>query len=316
MLSDKPALTKFYAIKYWPIWIGLSCLRIIIMLPWAWRMSLGRGIGWLLYQLSARRRFITETNIALCFSHLTTSEKRYMVRQIFADNGIGIVETAMAWWSARGALNRRASIEGGKLIKQAQAQGRGVILVGAHYTSLDLGGILLAPSFPYYATYQRHGNALMDSIIRRGRLNHLPGIVEREDIRQVMRLLKQGEIVWLAPDQDVGPERSVFAPFFGIQAATTPIVSRLAAATGAKVLQFSHHRTHQNQRYSLTISDSLSSIPSGDLAADAAKLNAAIEAKVRLKPSQYLWLHRRFKTRPSNSREIYQELNKKPNKDS
>jgi KDO2-lipid IV(A) lauroyltransferase len=228
-----------------------------------------------------------------------------MVQQTFADNGIGIIETAMAWWSSRKDLTHRVSIEGGKLIEQAQAQGRGVLLVGAHFTSLDLGGILLAPHYPYYATYQRHGNALMDCIIRRGRLNHLPGIVEREDIRQVMRLLKQGKTVWLAPDQDVGADRSVFARFFGVNAATTPIVSRLAAATGAKVLQFSHHRTHQDQRYLLSITDSLASIPSGDLVADATKLNAAIEAKVRLKPSQYLWLHRRFKTRPVNSPKIY-----------
>ena len=268
-------------------------------------MAIGRAIGWILYQLSSRRRSIAQTNIALCFSHLTASERQYMLRQTFADNGVGIIETAMAWWSSRDTLSRRVSIEGGKFIEHAQKQGRGVLLVGAHYTSLDLGGILLAPSYPYYATYQRHGNALMDSIIRRGRLNHLPGMVEREDIRQVMRLLKQGKIVWLAPDQDVGLDRSVFAPFFGIDAATTPIVSRLALATGAKVLQFSHHRTHQDQRYLLTVSDSLASIPSGDLVADATKLNAAIEAKIRLKPSQYLWLHRRFKTRPNNGPTIY-----------
>lgn len=278
---------------------------MVIALPWAWRIAIGRSIGWLLYQLSGRRRLIAKTNIGLCFSHLTASEQSDMLRQTFADNGIGIIETGMAWWSPRKDLNHRVYIEGSQLIQQAQAQGRGIILVGAHYTSLDLGGILLAPSYPYYATYQRHGNALMDSIIHRGRLNHLPGMVEREDIRQVMRLLKQGKIVWLAPDQDVGLERSVFAPFFGIEAATTPIVSRLAKATGAKVLQFSHHRTHQDQRYLLTVSDSLASIPSGNLVADATTLNQAIEAKVKLKPSQYLWLHRRFKTRPENSPDIY-----------
>lgn len=301
----QPSLKSFYQPKYWLIWCGLGCLRLFIILPWAWRIAIGRALGWLVYQLSGRRRSIAQTNISLCFSHLTASEQEYMLRQTFADNGIGIIETAMAWWSSRDTLSHRVSIDGGKLIEQAQTQGRGVLLVGAHYTSLDLGGILLAPSYPYYATYQRHGNALIDTIIRRGRLHHLPGMVEREDIRQVMKLLKQGKIVWLAPDQDVGPDRSVFAPFFGVDAATTPIVSRLAAATGAKVLQFSHHRTHQDQRYLLTVSDSLASIPSGDLVADATKLNAAIEAKVRLKPSQYLWLHRRFKTRPENSPAIY-----------
>lgn len=305
MPSTKPSLAKFYTIKYWPIWFGLILLRLTITLPWPWRMAIGRRIGALLYHFSSRRRSIAQTNIALCFSHLTASEQRYMVHQTFADNGIGIIETAMAWWSPRDDLTHRVSVEGGKLIEQAQAQGRGVLLVGAHYTSLDLGGILLAPHYPFYPTYQHHGNALMDCIIRRGRLNHLPGIVEREDMRQVMRLLKQGKTVWLAPDQDVGPERSVFARFFGIDAATTPIVSRLAAATGAKVLQFSHHRTHQDQRYLLSITDSLASIPSGDLVADATQLNAAIEAKVRLQPSQYLWLHRRFKTRPKNSPSIY-----------
>lgn len=305
MPSNKPSLTAFYAVKYWPIWFGLACLRLIITLPWAWRMAVGRAIGWLLYQLSGHRRSIVKTNVSLCFSHLTASEQRYMVRQIFADNGIGIIETAMAWWSSRDDFRHRVAIEGGQLIEQAQIQGRGVLLVGAHYTGLDLGGVLLAPSYPYYATYQRHGNALMDRIIRRGRLNHLPGIVEREDIRQVIRLLKQGKVVWLAPDQDVGPDRSVFAPFFGIETATTPIVSRLATATEAKVLQFSHHRTHQDQRYLLTVSDDLAKIPSGDLVADTANLNAAIEAKVRLKPSQYLWLHRRFKTRPKDSPHIY-----------
>jgi len=301
----KPSLAKFYSLKYWPIWFGLSILRLIIALPWAWRMAAGRAIGWLLYQLSSRRRSITQTNIALCFSDLNTAQQRLMVRQTFADNGIGIIETAMAWWSSHKNLTQRVSIEGGALIEQAQTQGRGVLLVGAHYTSLDLGGILLAQHYPYYATYQRHGNALMDCIIRRGRLTHLPGIVERGDIRQVIRLLKQGNIVWLAPDQDVGPQRSVFAPFFGIDTATTPIISRLASATGAKVLHFSHHRTQLDQAYLLSITDSLASIPSGQLEADAAVLNAAIEAKVRLKPTQYLWLHRRFKTRPKNSPDIY-----------
>jgi len=303
--SDLPSLHRFCGPKYWAIWLGLACLRITIMLPWRWRMAVGRAIGWLLYQLSGRRRGIAETNIRLCFPHLSRHQQSCLVQATFADNGVGVIETAMAWWSSRHTFNQRVTMTGSELIDQAQSEGRGVLLVGAHYTSLDLGGILLAPSHPYYATYQRHGNALMDTIIRGGRLRHLPGMVERDDIRQVMRLLKQGKIVWLAPDQDVGPERSLFAPFFGVDAATSPIVSRLAQATGAKVLQFSHHRINQDAHYQLAISDTLSSIPSGNAEQDAACLNAAIEAQVSRYPSQYLWLHRRFKTRPANSPSIY-----------
>lgn len=303
--AQQISLRPYMGPKYWPVWLGLACLRLAIMLPWRWRMAVGRAIGWLLYQLSGRRRAIAATNIALCFGHLSPSQRQALLQQTFADNGIGLIETAMAWWSSRNTFAQRVTIEGQHLIEQAQAEGRGVLLVGAHYTSLDLGGILLAPYYPYHATYQRHSNPLMDTIIRRGRLGHLPGLVEREDIRQVMRLLKKGHIVWLAPDQDVGPERSVFAPFFGIATATTPIVSRLAQATGAKVLQFSHHRSADDQHYKLKLINSLSSIPSGDTQADASCINSAIETQVKLHPSQYLWLHRRFKTRPDGAEEIY-----------
>lgn len=268
-------------------------------------MAVGRAIGWLLYQLSGRRREIAKTNISLCFPHLNQPQQHHLVQATFADNGVGVIETTMAWWSSRRTFNKRVTITGSELLDQAQSEGRGILLVGAHYTSLDLGGILLAPKYPYYATYQRHGNPLMDTIIRGARLRHLPGMVERDDIRQVMRLLKQGKVVWLAPDQDVGPTRSVFAPFFGIETATTPIVSRLAQATGAKVLQFSHHRINQDAHYQLTISDTLATIPSGNAEQDAACLNAAIETQVALYPSQYLWLHRRFKTRPEGNPSIY-----------
>jgi KDO2-lipid IV(A) lauroyltransferase len=305
MPQNHPIPRKFYTLKYWPIWLGIACLRLIIILPWQWRMACGRALGSLLYQLSSRRRSIAKTNIALCYSHLSAPDQAALVKQTFKDNGIGVIETAMAWWSSRKQFTHRVSIEGAHLIEQAQDQGRGVLLVGAHYTSLDLGGILLAPTFPYYATYQRHGNELMDEIISRGRLSHLPGIVEREDIRQVMRLLKEGKTVWLAPDQDVGAQRSVFADFFGIETATTPIISRLASATGAKVLQFSHHRTQADQAYELKISDDLPNVPSGDLVADANAINSAIEAQVRMYPSQYLWLHRRFKTRPPGTKSFY-----------
>jgi len=174
MATSTPPLAGFYAPKYWLIWLGLACLRLIIVLPWSWRMAAGRCIGWLLYQLSDRRRDIAKTNINLCFPELNATEQQRLLRQTFADNGIGVVETAMAWWSSRSSLESRVSIEGSDLITKAQAEGRGVLLVGAHYTSLDLGGILLAPTHPYHATYQRHGNPLMDAVIRRGRHDTYP----------------------------------------------------------------------------------------------------------------------------------------------
>lgn len=283
--------------RYWLIWLGLGLLRLITLLPWHWRIACGRKIGQLLYQLSGQRRHIVYRNITRCFPELSYEQQRQLAKQTFAANGIGIIESAVTWWCPLTQLQSCVTLTGAELIQQAQAKGQGVILAGAHYSTLDLGGILLSHSYPYHATYRPNNNALLDAIIQRGRLRHLPGMVTRDDLRSVVKLLRQGQIVWLAVDQDMGKERSQFAPFFGIDAATTPIISRLARSSGARVLLFSHHRNQDNKTYTLRL-NALEGVPSDDPQIDTKQLNKAIEAEVRRCPEQYLWLHRRFKTRP------------------
>ncbi len=265
--------------------------------------KLGRPLGRLLYQLSKRRRVIVEKNIAICFPELTAQQQRQLVLASFYANGTGIIETAYAWWSSLHTMAKRVDIEGLPALQQACASGQGVLILGAHFTSPDLGCALLNQQQSFKVTYQRHNNPLLDALILRGRAHCLGGAIEREQIRQVVKELKSGNTIWLAPDQDLGPDRSIFAPFFGISTATTGIASRLVKTTGCQVFFFSHQHT-SDQSYHLKLT-ALPSISGADAVTDASVINAHIEQAVRQHPEQYLWLHRRFKTRPEGEPSIY-----------
>jgi KDO2-lipid IV(A) lauroyltransferase len=281
----------------------MGLLRLITLLPWSVGHKCGRLLGYLLYQLSKRRRHITQKNIATCFPELSQQQQQQLVLQTFYANGAGVIETAYAWWSSLKTLTKQVQINGLPALQEACKSDQGVLLLGAHFTSPDLGCALLNQHQPFNVTYQRHKNPLMDALILRGRSHCLAGAIEREQIRQVVKELKAGHTVWLAPDQDLGPERSVFAPFFGIPTATTSIASRLAKSTQCRVFFFSHQHSGA-QGYSLQITP-LTDFPSGDDAQDASLINSHIEQTVRQYPEQYLWLHRRFKTRPEGAPEIY-----------
>ncbi|MGB0445751.1 MAG: lipid A biosynthesis lauroyl acyltransferase [Pseudomonadales bacterium] len=297
------SLLAFTGIKYWPIWLAMGFLRLITFLPWSVGKKFGPALGYLLYQLSKRRRGITEKNIATCFPKLDQQQQYNLVLQTFYANGTGVIETAYAWWSSLKPFNKHIQIDGLEALQEACDSEQGVLLLGAHFTSPDLGCALLNQHQPFSVTYQRHKNPLMDALILRGRSHCLGGAIERDQIRQVVKTLKDGQTVWLAPDQDLGPDRSVFAHFFGIPTATTAIASRLAKSTQCRVFFFSHQQRN-NQSYHLQLIP-LDKLPSGEEAQDAAIINSQIEEAVRQYPAQYLWLHRRFKTRPHGSPEIY-----------
>ncbi len=297
------SLRPYLGPKYWPLWLGMGLVRLITLLPWSLGQALGRLLGRLLYQLSARRREVVTKNIQACFPELSTAQQQQLILATFQANGVGVIETAYAWWSSLKFMGNKLEITGLEELQQACNSDQGVLILGAHFTSPDLGCALLNQQQPFFVTYQRHGNKLMDTLILRGRARCLGGAIERENIRQVVKELKAGSTIWLAPDQDLGPERSVFAPFFGIPTATTNIASRLTKMTRCKVFFFSHQHTDDGG-YRLCIAP-LAQLPGASDEADAALINQHIEQAVRQYPAQYLWLHRRFKTRPTGAESIY-----------
>jgi len=284
--------------RFWPTWLMFGVLRLVILLPWRWQMRIGRLTGRLALGLARQRRHIAEVNLALCFPEQTPRQRRALLEAHFESLGCGIIETALCWWGRDALLRGITRIEGLEHLEAAQAGGKGVILLSAHFTTLELGGRLLAMHAPFHVLYRRHKNPLFEAVMRASRQRRFEKAIARDDMRGLLASLKAGMPVWYAPDQNHGGSQSVFAPFFGVAASTLATPSRLARISGAAVVPFYPARLPDGGGYRLTLYPALEDFPSNDPVCDATRLNALLEHEIRKMPEQYLWVHRRFKTRP------------------
>ena len=294
---------RFLAPRYWPTWLGLALMRVLVWLPWRAQMAAGRGIGRLARRLARQRRHIAATNLALCFPELTPAEREHLLRAHFEALGQGLVETALCWWGHDAPLRRRVCITGLEHLRDALKSGEGVLLLSAHFTGLELGGRLLSLFTPFHVLYRQHRNPLFEAVMRRARERRFERAIPHRDMRALLASLRTGRAVWYAPDQNHGGEHSVFVPFFGVPAATLTTPARIARLGRAKVIPFYPSRTADG--YLLTLCPPLEHFPSGNAQADARRLNALLEDVIREMPEQYLWVHRRFKTRPPGEPDPY-----------
>ncbi len=283
--------------RLYPSWIGVGLFRLIGQLPWNVLLSTGRGIGHLAWRLAKRRSHIARTNIRLCFPELSASEQEDLAKRSVISTGEAILEMAGSFSNHRIDLDKRLVIKGMEHIERAQAAGQGVLLLGMHFNSIDVGSRLLGYVLDFHAVYRPNDNLVIDRLINQGRGNYLKGNVPRSDIRQMIRLLRQGDILWYAPDQDYGTAHAVFVPFFGIPAATITATSRIAKMGKAAVIPTAHYRL-PGGRYEIEFGPALDNFPCGDDEADTARINQTIEHYVRKHPEQYLWVHKRFKHQP------------------
>ena len=298
-------LKQFSHPRYWPTWIGILLIWGLAQLPLFIQIGIGRLLGTISFYLAGRRRHICDVNLRLCFPDLAEDQHQKLLRRTFASMGIGIMETAMAWGRNPENYRHKVDIDGLEHLQNALAQGRGVLLVGGHFSTLDFGGSLLSLFQEIDATYRKHKNPLFDAVMGNSRKRLYGRIFERKDVRGAIRSLKDGRMLWYAPDQDYGSKHSVFVPFFGVEAATITATTRFAKVNNSVVLFFSHHRTDNDRRYQLTISPPITDYPSGDEHADARRINAQIEQEILRYPDQYLWLHRRFKSQPEGKADPY-----------
>ncbi len=294
--SDNTPLTRFLALKYWPTWIGFAIIWAVAQLPYSLQIRIGQLIGLLGYYLAKERRHICTTNIRLCFPELDLQGQTRLVRDTFISNGIGVMEIGMAWCRRPESFRKRVTISGLDRLQSASEQGSGVLLVCAHFSTLEFAGSLLSLFHPMDVTYRRHKNPLFEELMTRSRQRLYGAVIERRDVRGALRSLKQGHTLWYAPDQDYGPKHSVFVKFFGVPAATITATTRFAGLNKSAVLFFSHYRKSDNSGYHLDFSEVLHDYPSGDEMLDASRINNIIEAAIRKHPEQYIWLHKRFKT--------------------
>ena len=223
------------------------------MLPYRWQLGLGALLGKLMYLAIPRRRHIAETNIRLCFPELNETERHQLVKESFRATGISLFEVGLCWWGSEKKLRPLCHIEGLEHLEAARQTGKGVILFSAHFTCLEIGGRLLAQHTPFYVMYKYHRNPLFEAVMKDGRERRFLGAIERSDVRSMLKTLKAGHACWYALDQDFGTINAVFAPFFGIQAATLTSTSRIAKMTGAVVVPFFARRLEDGSGYQLTL---------------------------------------------------------------
>lgn len=298
LMSRKKAATRHKAHPAnLPIWIGTALMAVVAQLPWRVLLACGRGIGRLSWWLARKRRHILETNIRLCFPELSAEEQTSLAKSCMISTGEGIMELVGAYFRLHPNLDGRLEVQGREHLEAARAGGKGVLLMGMHFTTLEVAACLLSKTTPYGAVYRPNDNPLLDAIIRFGRGRYVSYYIDRADVRGLVRRLKKGDAVWYAPDQDYGRKHSVYAPFFGMTAATITATSRIARLSGCPVVPVSYFRK-PGGRYCLRFDKPLRNFPSGDDYQDAVQVNRAVEAAVRRAPEQYLWVHKRFKHQP------------------
>ncbi|MBK4716351.1 MULTISPECIES: Kdo(2)-lipid IV(A) acyltransferase [Tenebrionibacter/Tenebrionicola group] len=285
--------------RYWPLWLGIGLLYLAVLLPYPVIRYIGRAAGHLAMLFMKRRVHIARRNLALCFPQMSEAERQRMVKQNFESVGMGVLETGMAWFWSDARIRRWSAISGLEPVTELHARKQGILLVGIHFLTLELGARIWGLHTPGVGVYRPNDNPVIDWLQTWGRLRSNKDMIDRKDVKSMIRALKNGEIIWYAPDHDYGPRTSVFVPFFAVdQAATTSGTWTLAKLSGACIVPFVPRRKTDGTGYELIILEPECQPPLESAEATAGWMNQVVERCIMMAPEQYMWLHRRFKTRP------------------
>ena len=297
-------VSEYLAPVYWPTWFAIGLMRLVTLLPLVWVERVGAGLGLLIYVLMPARRRVGEINLRFAFPQATQAEIKQRNKLCFKNIGVAAFEMGLSWWQDEELL-AQSEIEGLPHLQQAQAKGKGVIILTAHFTCLEIGGPILNHHVPFMVMYKRAHNKLFDAFMRfhRGRL--YKSIVDHHKPITMIKGLKKGYAAWYAPDQDFGGKDSVFVPFFGVDATALTAPARFASISGAPVVPYLVQRKPGGAGYKLTIWPALDNFPAGDEISDAQRINDVLEKLIMCNPDQYLWVHKRYKSRPPGSSGIY-----------
>ena len=286
---------------------AVAAFWLLHFLPLPILAGLGRSLGLVLYHFAGRRRKIVGINLGLCFPELGEDERRRLAKAHFRILARSILERGILWWSSKKRLSRLIRFSGEEKIKALREAGTPIILLAPHFVGLDAGGTAIALRFDVVSIYSAQKNPLFDRLLYQGRRRFGDQqLLSRQDgARATIKAMKSGRPFYYLPDMDLGRRDSVFAPFFGVQAATITGLSRLSRAAGAVVVPCITRLLPGGEGYAVDIGDAWADFPSDDVDADTRRMNAYIESVVRTMPEQYYWVHRRFKTRPEGEARYY-----------
>ncbi|MES2682849.1 MAG: LpxL/LpxP family Kdo(2)-lipid IV(A) lauroyl/palmitoleoyl acyltransferase [Pseudomonadota bacterium] len=302
----RPALL---APRHWPVWLGLGLMRLLHCLPLRLQLKLGEWLGAMVARLLPSRRRVVAANLLVAFPDWSHEARRQLLHQHFRALGRGGFEAAIAWWSSDARIAGSGIVEGLENLRAVQARGQGLLLLTGHFTTLELGArFLTLAGVEFHAMYRPYENPVMDYLMHhwRQRRSKLPAL-PREELRPLVRALREGRAVWYAPDQTLDLRVSVYVPFFGKNVATIVATSKLASMGRAAVLPY-FPVYEGNGRYRVVIEPALADFPGPDEIADAARINTVLESGIRRHaPAEYFWVHRRFKAVPPGEPDIYRK---------
>ncbi len=300
---------RFLHPRYWLIWFGIGVLYLLVLLPYPVIYWIGIRLGRFSKRFLKERVLIADRNIQLCFPDMSAQERKVWVDKNFESVGMGVFETAMAWFWPDWRIRRWFKVEGIENMRAAQKTGRGVIVLGVHFLTLEIAGRAFGMYNPGIGVYRPNDNKLLDWLQTRGRLKSNKYMLGRRDVKGMIRVLKEGEILWYAPDHDYGPRNSSFAPLFAVKHAATTNGSTMLLKLGeALVVPFAAHRLPDAKGYVLKIQPAVDNFPVDDNVATTTMMNQIIEKEILRAPEQYMWMHRRFKTRPQGEPSLYGDL--------
>ena len=294
---------EFIHPKFLLTWILILFMRIGVFIPFKAQVIAGKAIGRMMFPLMPRFRSIAYSNISHCFPEKKQPQVERLVKRHFEAIGVSFFETANAYYGSDNKIKKLLTIKNEHFFKDALKEEGGIILLCSHFMPLMLGSRALLIKHTIANIYRPQNNTLFDSAMVKGYKKNGAVMIKSTDTRSIIKAINNSLPIWYAPDQDLGKNNSVFAPFFGIQTATASATARLAKNNNTRVIPYSFIRTSNG--YLMSFEKPISNYPTNDPIHDATVINQILEKQINHSPEQYLWIHRRFKTRPNDEKNFY-----------
>jgi len=285
----------------------LALLWLFSALPLGLQAMIGSAVGRLAFHVVASRRRVALRNLELCFPELSPEARKQLAKEHFGWLGRSLLERGLLWYASPQRLRRLIHVEGD--VHLAERSEHPVMWLAPHFMGLDVAGasVLLFQKRRGISIYQKQRNRVMDKALRRGRLRFGNAEIFSRDeaAKALFRAIRRGDGFFNLPDMDFGTRDAAFVPFFGVPAVTLLAPSRMAKALNMIVQPVVAEILPGGQGYRVRYEEPWSDFPSDDAVADSARMNRWIESEIRRNPAQYLWVHRRFKTRPPGEPPMY-----------
>lgn len=285
--------------RYWPTWLSILILYTISWLPYFLQRYVGKGLAFLLAKLAKKRVQVARRNLELCFPDMSEQDREAILKQNVFNAGMAVLETSMGWWWPDWRVKNISHVEGYEHVEAILAKGKGVLGLAIHNMNIELGCRIAGLNEPSVAFYRKHNNPLMEYMQYHGRSRSNKYMIHKRDVRGLIQALNEKEVAFYLPDQDYGRNRSEFVPFFAVQeVASTKGTLLFAKEANCECVFIVSLRTKDG--YTVKFLPGLENFPSGDDKQDVARINQMVEKMVNIAPEQYLWMHKRFKTRPTD----------------